>query len=543
MNMLTALVTRIRVCLVCGTVLWLTSVAVSADAAPPAGPEPASGWDRLDLVRTTIAGTEVYYERVLEPNLPFLEHEVTRFADNRSALIGALAKRDDIIADINRILGIPDPHVDDQNRDFMQIATTGSQMKLAFYFVTQTTIKDFLRSGGQLPSFSYDRRSDTVLHEPRLYMAPGQEAPERREVCVPVPSGEELEKQVSGTLRGVGRFFGPGMVEIAIHEVTELTLLRRARPMGPYWRWFSDGFANAITCLLIEEHLSGEAAGRFAKGYDPNACRDLERQINLRYWMLGNFSVYVSRAPTKTESKIQQARYTYSMFEAQRLIELHGIDCVRKILDAIAAKDSRTGDDLLRVIQDVTGEDMEVRLGRYQTFATPEEGLRTYGAAIKTAASQDDYEQMLLNLLRIMELRGDTFTGETIQWFLNAALMLVRMGHEAAADEAMRTCIRLSETMIPKEGRRLGNEAFVIYALDSGRPQKARQAAEELLELNPRHILALSAQMLIALQDGNLAQAKEYAVQVRDSSPKGSHAHKKALEILAMDTDQPSPDH
>ena len=154
----------------------------------------------------------------------------------------------------------------------------------------------------------------------------------------------------------------------------------RAKPTDPYWRWFSDGFANAITAVLLEKHLGKASADEFIKDDDLGQYRDLEQEVNLRYWMMGTYFPYVTEAPVETEGKFLHARYAYSFFEAKRLIDANGIDCVRKILDRIAAKQSRTTADLLAVIKDVTGQDLGPRLALYQTFDTAEQGIPKYTA-------------------------------------------------------------------------------------------------------------------------------------------------------------------
>jgi len=503
------------------------------------GGEAPRGWEQLHLTETTIAGTKVYYESALEPNLPAFEQQLIKFAADREKLAAILPKRQEIIADINRILGATDPNIEGQDKTFMQIAGLFSQMKMTFYLVRQATIKDFLRAGGRLPNFSYDRASDTATYSPQIHVPAGEKPPADYDFCIPVAPNEDLGAYTSSILGGLGNLVGSGIANVATHEVTELALFQRARPADPYWRWFTDGFANAITCVLIEKHIGKDVARRFADGYDPNDCRDREKQINLRYWMLGNYSAYVSQVPVQAESRIQQARYTCSMLEARRLIDMHKIDCVRQILDKIAARDTRTSADLLQVIREVTGEDMEQRLMRYQAFSTLEEGLREYTPVFNAASDKKDYEQVFVALMRIMELKGSGFSPDTVKMFVNAAMLLSKTGHEEAADQVMQNCMELCTKRLPERGRVVANEAFATYALFSNRPHKARQAAEELLQLNPGHTLALTVKMAIAFQDGNLTQAKEYAAQVRSTANEGSEPYRMASNILALDPNQP----
>ena len=68
---------------------------------------------------------------------------------------------------------------------------------------------------------------------------------------------------------------------------------------------------------------------------------------------------------------------------------------------------------------------MAPRLAHYQTFATKDEGIPKYGLAYQAAQEKQDWAQMYVNVLRIMELRGDVFSLNYLQSFANAALFLL----------------------------------------------------------------------------------------------------------------------
>jgi hypothetical protein len=529
-----------RICAVLGLLCGLvvrTLAAASAPASIESGPE---SWAPLNLVETTVAGTSVYYERLLEPNLPCFRRELTKFVEGRSRLGGVLAKRSEIIAEINQLLGETHPNLGVQEEVFAEVIGMLSQIDLTFRLVTQRTIKEFLRAGGQLPDFTYDPESDTVEYSPRLHASTEDEVPAAWEFCIPVPPDVPLEACVSGIMAALGSFLRGGSPHIAIHEVTELTLLRRVRPSDPYWRWFSDGFANAITGRLIARHLGEAAAREFAGAYDPNECKDLQRQINLRYWMLGNYSAYVSRSPVGAERRIQHARYTYAMLEAQRLIDAHGIDCVRRILDAVSTRQSRKGADLLEVIRDVTGEDMDERLSRYQDFQTRAEGMIQYADARLGATQEKDLEAMFVNGLRLMELDNDVGSPQYLRHFMNAARLLAMMGHEEAGDAAIQQAIDLYSKDQTGGGRRAAMEMFVAYALDRNKPHKALAAAEELLAVDPQNVPALSVKMLVSLHDRKLPEARAYALQIQSLAEEQSVPYRVASQVLAMDPNEPA---
>ncbi len=500
----------------------------------PAGSQ-RSGWEGLKLVKTTVAGMTVYYEKALEPNLPIFERElksVLAARDNPSAL---WSRRSEVIADINRILGVTDPNLAERERDFVQMTGVFSQTKLTLYLVRTTTIKDRLRAGAQLPSFRYDRQTDSVTYQPQISVERGQKPPETYDLCLPIQPDARF---VPGTLDMVRMMQGSGLGDVAIHELTEMALLQRARPSDPYWRWFSDGVANAVTERLVERYLGKEAAAEFGKSYDLDPYRDQEREINLRYWMLGNYFPYVSTIPVESESKLLHARYACATFEAKRLIDANGLDGIRRILDKVVARESRTGVDLLEVIKEVTGQDMTARLGRYQTFGTKEEGIPEYAATYQSALQAKDWEKMFFNVLRIMELRGDVYSANYLQNFANAALFLFQMGHEDAGDAAMRQAIDLYSKGPLEHGREVALDAFILYALQCSHPAKAEQEADELLRTRPTAPLPLAVRMLLAAQRGNVSEAKVLALQIQGQGGEQSIPYKLAAQVLAIDPNQ-----
>jgi hypothetical protein len=355
---------------------------------------------------------------------------------------------------------------------------------------------------------------------------------------MPIPPDEDFARYVSGIFSGLQMFLGTGTADAAIHEVTELTLLRRVRPTDPYWRWFSDGFANAVTETLVGKYMGKEAAVEFAKNYDPNEHRSQEKEINLRYWMMGTYFPYVTEIPVKPESDILHARYTYSFLEAKRLIDANGIDCVRKILDKIAVKESRSTADLLAVIKEVTGQDVEPRLARYQTFETPEQGIPKYALAYQAAQQANDWAQGFVSVMRMMELRGDVYSRNYLLSFGNAALFLFKLGHEEAGDAVMQQAIRLYSKSPIENGREAAIDVFMLYAVQCQRPAKAEKEADELLRTHPTEPMALTIKMLMAAQRGDISEARTLAAQIQRQGGEQSMGYQLATQVLAIDPNQ-----
>ncbi len=520
--------------------LCLVTAAFCGEA--PSAPAGAArqGWLQLDLVETTLAGAKVYYEKVLEPNLPTVERGLAKLRDSKARAADLLVRQREILADLNQILGVTDPNVKKQTKLFQQVASLYTQTEMTFYLVRGDTAKNFLRAGGQLPDCTYNRQTNTANYNPRLGARAGEKVPERWDFAIPVPADRPFDQFVGGTFDMLTRVFGSYITGMALHETTEMTLVDRLRPTDPYFRWFSDGFANAITCVLLEEYLGAEAAQAFAGANDTSKFRELEKELNLRYWMGVDFCVQADRLPVPAENRLEYARYAYAMLEAQRLIQAHGLDCVRQIMDAARGKDSRRGDDILAAIQQVTGEDMEPRLGRYQTFPTAAEGIPKYVQAYQTALEAKNYEQMLVNILRIMELRGDVFSVNNLQSFHNVALFLFRMGHESVGDEVMHNAIKLFSKAPAPSGKAAAQEAFLLYALACDNPAKADKIADELLKFDARNVPSLTVKMLMCLRNKDLPGAKELARQIRSLTPEESRHYKLSAQVLAFDPNRPA---
>jgi len=511
-----------------------------APSVPAAGAR--KGWEQLNLSATTLAGMKVYYEKALEPNLPVFERELVKFTARRDSSGGGPAQREQIVADLNRILGVTDPNLQGwQQEALAALAGAFSGPRMTFCLAKTTTIKDYLRGGGQLPDFHYERATDTAEYTPQILIKkrPGVAPVPDWELWVPIRPQVDFAAYVSGFFESVGRMFGPVLTPMALHEVTEMTLLRRARPVDAHWRWFSDGSANAITCTLVEKYLGREAGQRFARAYDPNGCRALEKQINLRYWMLANYCPYTVDVPVKAEADLEHARYAYATFEAQRLTAAHGIGCVREILDKIAARDTRTSVDLLRTIQEVTGEDIAARLRQYQAFTDATEAGAKYVAACQAAIAKKDYEQAFVNLMRVLELHQTPFSASQLQEYSGTAMLLFRMGHEEAANAAMQNCIELYSQPGVVNGRQAVAQTFLLYCLESGTPRQGEKMADEMLATAPDHVIALAVKMRARAEAGDTAAAQDYARRLRRVAKEGDPAYRAASKILGLDPNTP----
>lgn len=504
-----------------------------------------NNWEKLNLSSTTIAGATVHYEKSFEPKLPFFEKEYKKFLAEKEKGKAISYKKNQIIADINHILGISEPDSEMQNRLWTWFIGVFSVEKTIFYVVKQGTIKDFLRAGGQLPNFTYDKSNDIAVYNPEFKTTSKDGPIKDFEFTFPIASNETFEKNVSLIFQILQDAFDRVSLFVTIHEVIEASLLMYAKPTDQYWRWFSDGFANAITYELLKKHADDRIAEEFAASYDVNEYKDLEKEINLQYWIGLQYCV-LQRTPVEYENKLTNARYAYATVESQRLIKKYGMDCVKKILDEVCTKKSRTGQDLLLAINSVTGENMQHRLSRYQSFNTRKEGIHKYATLFNAASKKKDYAQMFVNLLRVMELRPMLFSPTQLRDFKEAALLLFKLGYEQAGDKVMLNCMQLFEESPILNARQTAMETFIIYALECNNPRKAEKIAEQMLRDKPNHAVSLLVKMLVHAEAGELSGAKQIARKIQSlakvEKDKRSLSYKAASRILAIDPNQPAAD-
>jgi hypothetical protein len=264
--------------------------------------------------------------------------------------------------------------------------------------------------------------------------------------------------------------------------------------------------------------------------------KQYENDLNLQYWPLAGFRIEV---PLEYERAMQTARHAYARMEAERLIDEHGMTCIRNILDRISKRESRTGEDLLKVIEEVTGTDIKARLLRYQTFETKEHGINKYVTAFNVVSKKNFYEPMLFNLLRLHEIRPMPFSATCMRDYKAVAVLTNRLGYRQEADQIMYRCVSLFEKSPAPNAREAAMEMFLLYALDCLQPRRALPVAEQLLERKSDSVLAMVVQMLSDAEVGRLDKAKATARTIQTLVPKENQekslAYNYASRILSFD--------
>ena len=506
--------------------VWPLQVFAGADAG---------GWNSLGFEKTELAGATVYYEKSLKEHLPTLGQAYARFVADMPMRKRLLAQKDRILPEINRMLGITEPQTRMQEQMLERMVVSISTEGAVFYLTLQSTVKDHMRGGGALPDHEYHKPTDTVSYQPSFISKGLQGNTAKIDLAVEVKA-ESAAKDIEVIFEALQTVMGGG--GIALHEVVEMSLIMRAKPGDPHWRWFTDGAANAITCRLLSKFIDDDTAKAYLESFDSSQYGDIENEVNLRQWMNAAFSI---ETPVEKDLRLVHARYAYATLEIGLLARKHGIECIKKILDEVCTGPGRTSRDLHKAIDKVTGTAIGERLDRYQSFTTTAQATTKYAQAYKKALAAKDYETMLANILRLMEVRDSQYSETGLTDRRNAALLLCKCGHEAAGDQVMADCIDIfGKSPIP-DGRYAAMETFIMYALDIRKPEKALAVAKEMLAKSPKHVLSMTVVMLTDAMDGRYADAQVQAKIIQEVANEKSQSYLMAGKILEVDPSSPPP--
>jgi len=326
-------------------------------------------------------------------------------------------------------------------------------------FADQQRIKSFLREGGQLPGYSYDRATDTAAYSTSQVSFSPPSSP--FEWILPIGPDFRLEHEMKALLEALQNYKGmpPGVI---IHEAAEMALVRPIKFEDRYWRWFSEGVANAVAVRLLREMIGPQAAKEHEKTFSTEPYNDLKGKINLQYWMAANYCI---ETKLEDEKRLELARYAFASYEIQRLVEIHGFDCIRKISDILTQQLSVTSRTICQAIYKVSGEDMNERLMHYQQFKSHQEGVSQCVSAYNEYIKAEDVHSLLTVLLRMMELETNLIGSNGLNLYVRAAGALAKIGREQEADAVMEKCIELfTDSNLPK-GREAAILGFLPFAL------------------------------------------------------------------------------
>jgi TPR repeat protein len=437
-----------------------------------------------------------------------------------------LGKSDEIIREINRLVGWePDAEFLKYQRELFSALLNNATWRALLhdsrlFFMPKAETKRYLRGGGRIPGMTYDPVTDTANSQfTQGVSSTNLAGPSERAGLLAFP-GDSLA-EVSGRLNSMRETFSTVSAGAVLHEVVEITLLKRLAPSDQYYRWFSDGFANAMTELLLRRFVSVEAERKMAEAFSIARYQDLKSSILLRYWPgeARRFDTFL-----ESERRLGQARYSFATVEARRLIEKHGPEVLKRTLD-LALTDTRkieggytTSDRLLHCLQRVTGEDLEARFREYQPFRTLDEGLAQFEAALKTADAQSNHLSAFTAILRLMELQPAKTGQLPFNLYAEAADRLYETGRSeeaagAIADKLIQQ-ISAQKLMGNAETVRQLQQILVHLALSVEKLSLAEAASRDLLAADPNDVAGLSWRLEMLSSAGRDVEAKQLAEQI-----------------------------
>jgi hypothetical protein len=498
---------------------------------------------QFGLVHTEIHGSQMWYD-------PSFEGKLSEFKDIYCKFLQFIDKPEpptldpnQVLLRIGQILGTDESILEDLRPVLVGMLKKGFGWdfhQATLFLLDQNKVQSFLREGGRLPGYTYDKATDTAtaVYKTKRKVLDSNAPLFPLEWTLPIDPETRFEDEVKTIFEAMCDLNGmlPG---VAIHEAAEAALVLPIKPEDRYWRWFSDGVANVVAAQILDEMIGPEEANEFLKVLSKEPYEDLKGKINLRFWMALNYCIETG---LEDEERLESARYAYATYEIQRLVDAHGLDCIRKITDILAQQLTVTSRTIVQAIHKVTGEDMNERLTKYQQFKSAQKAGPLYLSAYKEALKAEDYHSALIAVLRMMELRSDLLSHSGLNFYVEAVGLLAKIGREEESDAAMGKCIKLFTNSTMPRGREAAIAKFLPYTLQTNKTQILVPYAEEMLQSDPNHLLGLFIKMLSLAQTGELSQAQEYAKRVMSLNPgKDSDIYKDIYKMAkqVLNTKQP----
>lgn len=496
------------------------------------GGKTADPWKRFEFTTEMISGLTVRWEKPLAPKMPAIREALRAFlkeqGEEATKSKAIAAKPEAVCRRVNEIIGLTPTEKQQVRQREVLLRFLGIGRRLWFLseasvgdlrIVSKESAKGYLRKGGTLPGFTYDKAKDEAGYQFWFDLEETSPDAKKRPMVLPI-SAERADKELAGFLQMLRRR-GKGTIGLAIHELAKVAMMgHRLKGSGLYYRWFSDGFANVIAIEVLKETVGKKASSAFAKSWDVGQYADLEQQIHLRYWL--GLGLHI-KTPLASEKRLDHARYCFATLEASRLVQRHGLGCIPKILARADRPEAKGGPErLLDAATAVTGEDLAKRLARYQTFATRAEGVKLHAAKLKAGLAGKDPEAALSALLRLREMERPT-AGIA---FVMAANFLFRMGHEAAGDRVILDCANRMKGKNDQAYVKM-HMMFIDHAMVCRNLSKAIPSADIVLIDKPDWVPALGVRLAQWTAQGRTAEARGLAERIvkLDANPKSPWRH------------------
>jgi tetratricopeptide (TPR) repeat protein len=498
--------------------------------------QPGEAFRDFEFVSMTVGGVAFHVQEPLADRRDELADALREFlADQEAESSDAeelTSRADEIVAEIHALVGLePDAETRDEHRRMLRFflgtfRLDGSGPRLTVYALGQQSVKGYLRSGGTLPDYSYDPETGKAAWAGWWTMRKGEEVPDA--MTWPLPLNEDRPVEDLRSFLGFCREqLGTSRAGIGFHEVAEASIVsERLRPTGPYFRWFSDGFANVIAIRLLRTYCGAERAKAYAAAFEPDNADVPAEELNLLYWPGG--AALELNLPG--ERAMRDARYAWATHEARRLADAYGIGIVADVLDAACTGEGTGAERLLTAVNEVTGEDVGSRLLRYQTFGSIPEGFEKYGPRVLQARKEGKPGEAIAALVRLHELSADAPFD-----YGKASVLLGKMGLAETADRVFRSRVALAAEFDDEKGRVAWLTAFLCYAMQVGRPAIAYEQAEALLELRADDPIGLILRTYRLRDDGRLDEAEQTARKALSLAPEDAGLVRREAVLLLGD--------
>jgi len=485
----------------------------SLDAPDPRPAFRAFALDLLAMDGLTLHHEPVFGRQIADVQQVFTAHFETE-RRHRQRTERLQQRRGEVVAELLRIVGLEPGEEDVRHYETIfadALAMTPRLVdapgELHAYLLRQETIKAHLREGGELPGFEYDADADEVDFYFGVILGGPEDEPIGA-LPLPLDPQQPAAEQIDSFLQAM-RAHQDAIFGSVLHEVVQVMMMERLDPADPYHRWFSEGFASAIALRMASKYVGSDAATAFA--VNSSDYRDLQNEINLYYWMDAGYEI---ATPLDSEALLAAARYAYAVDEADLIIERRGLNVVKQILDYIAQAPYRQDVRKLdAALAQAAGVRIEERMRRYQRFATREEGIAAYARRSNEALEGEDYQAMLPNMLRIMELRESY----DVSSYANIAYVLHQMGYEELGDAIFDKQLALLEATEPNGRQHEVQLRHLQYALQTDAPWKAYDTAERLLERDADYVPALAVRMHRFVEEQDYDQAGLTAQKIIDT--------------------------
>jgi len=345
-------------------------------------------------------------------------------------------------------------------------------------------------------------------HGSTVYTFPIDSGTEELTVPIPIKDDEDVGQAIRNALSGVTARYYLGA---ALHEVAEWAIVKRLRPKDPYFRWFSDGFANVIALQVLKSRDFPDAARTFETSLVPDNAGDARHRVRLRYWLGVDYQIETA---LRSENQLEHNRYVYATQLANDVVCRQGIGCVSKILDALKNVDRSTGGTLQSAVTLTTQIDIRAMLNEYQDFDQVEASkiLQHHLDSMAVAYTEKRFDVGLEHALRAIELaQVEEYRPDL---YLSAAILLFKGGHESLSDNVLEKQLKVAQ----KSTRLPILKAQIDYAWAVGSPQKGYVAADEILSSERDNVPALATRLhRIEVDPTKRAEAIAIAHQVIDN--------------------------